>query len=96
MGRDPEICYTQKGDPVATLAVATQYDDKTTWVKVTVFGKTAEVVGQYTKKGSKIGVSGWLQEERWTDKDGNKRSTLGVVANHIQFLDKKEKDDVPI
>ena len=99
LGRDPEVRYTQKGSAVTTLSLAVQYDDRTSWIKAMVFGKTAEIIGQYAKKGSRIGVSGRIQEDKWTDKDGQKRSVLVVITSQVVFLDKKEdkkeSNDVP-
>lgn len=99
MGRltaDPEIRYTPKGTAVAKMQLAInrvwtneagEKKEEVTFVSVDVFGRTAENVGQYMKKGRPIMVEGRLRLEVWDDKQtGAKRSKLGVVAESVQFL----------
>ncbi len=102
VGRDPEIRFTQAGDPVANFSVATseswtdksgQKQEKTEWHNVTVFGKLAEVVKNYVNKGSKLLVEGKLVTEKYTGKDGTeKRSTKIVLSGYgstLLLLDSK-------
>jgi single-strand DNA-binding protein len=94
--RDPELRYTPKGMAIAKLGVAInrswtsetgEKKEETTFVDVDVFGRTAENVAQYLRKGSSLLVEGRLRLDTWEDKQTNqKRSKLGVVAEFVQFL----------
>jgi single-strand DNA-binding protein len=92
--RDPEVRHTPSGMAVADLGMAInrRYKDNTgkdreevVYVKVTVWGKQAESSGQYLSKGSPLLVEGRLKLDEW-EKDGQKQSRLGVVAERVQFL----------
>src|ERR1041385_957525 len=95
--RDPEVRYTPKGAAIAKLGLAINRTWKTetgetkeevTFVDVDAFGRTAEVISQYLKKGRPILVEGRLKLDQWDDKQTNqKRSRLGVVLESFQFLD---------
>ncbi len=95
--RDPELRYTPKGLAIAKIGLAInrkwrtesgEMKDETTFVDVDAFGKTAETIGQYLKKGRPILVEGRLRYETWDDKStGAKRSKLGVVMDSFQFMD---------
>jgi single-strand DNA-binding protein len=87
VGRDPEIRYTQSGEPIANFTLATnevwndksgQKQERTEWHRVEVFGKTAQVVRDYVTKGRSVYVEGSIRYEEWTDKDGNKRNTTRI------------------
>jgi single-strand DNA-binding protein len=94
--RDPELRYTPKGTAVAKLGLAVnrvwtneagEKKEDVTFVDVDVFGRTAENVGQYMRKGRPILIEGRLKLDQWDDKQtGQKRSKLGVVAETVQFL----------
>lgn len=94
--RDPEIRYTPKGSAVADIALAInryyttdsgERREETTFVDITLWGRTAEICGQYCKKGRPLYVEGRLQMDSWDDKaTGQKRSKLKVVADNIQLL----------
>lgn len=94
--RDPDIRYTPKGTAVAeiTLAVNRQYSsdngekrEEVAFIDVTLWGRQAEIVGEYVKKGNPLFVEGRLQLDSWDDKQtGQKRSKLRVVAEGIQLL----------
>jgi single-strand DNA-binding protein len=96
LGRDPEIRYMPSGDAMANVALATseQWKDKTTgekkekteWHRVVVFGKLAEIIGQYLKKGSLVYFEGKLQTRKWTNKDGIEQYTTEIVADQMQML----------
>lgn len=79
VGSDPEVRYTQKGDPILSFSLATseKYKDRedTQWHRVSVFGKLAEAIKDYVAKGSPLYVEGQIVYEEWTDKEGNKRNT---------------------
>lgn len=95
--RDPELRYTPKGTAIAKIGLAInrkwrseagEMKEETTFVDVDAFGKTAETIGQYLKKGRPILVEGRLRYETWDDKQtGQKRSKLGVVMDSFQFMD---------
>jgi single-strand DNA-binding protein len=87
VGRDPEIRYTQSGEPIANFTLATnevwndksgQKQERTEWHRVEVFGKTAQVVRDYVTKGRPVYLEGSIRYEEWTDKDGNKRNTTRI------------------
>ena len=94
--RDPELRYTPKGMAVAKIGLAVnrvwrneagEQKEEVTFVDVDVWGRTAENVGQYMRKGSPILIEGRLRLDQWDDKQtGQKRSKLGVTAETVQFL----------
>src|SRR5215212_4999237 len=95
--RDPELRYTPKGTAVAKIGLAInrtwkddsgQQKEEVTFVDVDAFGRQAEVISQYLKKGRPILVEGRLKLDQWDDKQTNqKRSRLGVILESFQFLD---------
>lgn len=96
LGRDPEIRYMPSGDAIANIAVATSYKSKdrntgeqkelTEWHRISFFGRLAEIVGQYLKKGSSVYVEGRLQTRKYTDKDGIEKYATDIVAENMQML----------
>jgi single-strand DNA-binding protein len=95
LGKDPEVRFAASGNAVANLRVGCtervrtkegNWEDKTEWVSVVCFGKTAENAGQYLAKGRQIFAEGRLQTREWNDKEGNKRYSTEVLANQILFL----------
>lgn len=95
LGRDPEVRFTQGGTPVANFTMATtdrwsdpsgEKKEKTEWHKIVVWGKQAEIAGEYLRKGRPVFVEGSLQTREWTDKEGNKRYTTEVRAQRLQLL----------
>ena len=97
--RDPEVKYTSGGTAIAKLGMAInrrwrgqdgQQQEETTFVDVDAFGRQAETVGQYLKKGRPIMIEGRLKYDQWDDKQtGQKRSKLGVVLERFEFLDSR-------
>jgi len=95
--RDPELRYTAKGTAIARIGLAVsrkwrneagEMQEETTFVDVDAFGRQAETIGQYLKKGRPIMIEGRLRLDQWEDKNtGQKRSKLGVVLEVFQFLD---------
>ena len=95
--RDPELRYTPKGTAIARLGIACnrkwksetgEMKEEVTFVDVDAFGKQAETIGQYLKKGRPILIEGRLRYDTWEDKQsGQKKSKLGVVLESFQFLD---------
>jgi single-strand DNA-binding protein len=95
LGRDPELRNTTQGTPVCDFSMATteRRKDKTggtqeltTWFRVSLFGRQAEVASQYLAKGRQVYVEGQLTQREWTDKDGTTRTSLEVRGSDIQFL----------
>jgi len=96
LGADPETRYTPTGDAICNIRVATtdRWKDKasgetkelTEWHRVALFGKLAEIAGQYLKKGSQVYVEGSLRTGKWQDKDGAERYTTEIRANVMQML----------
>lgn len=95
LGRDPELRYTPQGTAVCDFSVAVndrkrdkagEWQDVTTWFKITFWGKQAENASKYLTKGRQAYIEGRLQVEEWTDRDGNSRYTLAVQGSDIQFL----------
>ena len=95
LGADPDIRYAPSGDAIANLAVATKHtykdksgekQEKTEWHRVSMFGKVAEISGQYLKKGSQVYIEGRLQTRKWTDKSNIERYTTEIIAEHMQML----------
>ena len=96
LGRDPEIRYMPSGDAIANIAVATSYRSKdrntgeqkelTEWHRISFFGRLAEIVCQYLKKGSSVYVEGRLQTRKYTDKDGIEKYATDIIAENMQML----------
>jgi single-strand DNA-binding protein len=96
LGRDPEVRYTASGDAMCNLSLATtdnwrdkatgERKEQTEWHRVSFFGKTAEVCGQYLKKGSQIYVEGSIRTRKWTDKEGQERYTTEIRGDSMQML----------
>jgi len=96
LGRDPEVRYTTGGSPVANFTMATtetwndsstgEKKERTEWHKIVVWGKQAEIAGEYLRKGKQVYVEGGLQTREWTDRDGNKRYTTEVKAQRFLML----------
>jgi single-strand DNA-binding protein len=105
LGADPETRYTPNGNAVANLNLATDesYKDrqsgqlvpKTEWHRIVMFGKIAEVAGQYLRKGSKVYIEGKLQTRKWQNKEGQDVYTTEVVVDingQMQMLDSRGAD----
>ncbi len=96
LGKDPETRYMPSGDAVTNITVATtdKYKDKATgeqkelteWHRISMFGKLAEIAGQYLKKGSQVYIEGKIQTRKWQDKDGQDRYTTEIKADTMQML----------
>lgn len=95
LGADPEVRFTPGGQAVANFRIATneswtdkngQKQERTEWHRIVVWGKLAELCGEYLKKGRQAYVEGRLQTREWTDKEGKKNYTTEIVANTVQFL----------
>src|SRR5512133_2669315 len=100
LGRDPETRYMPSGDALTSITVATtdSWKDKTTgekkeqteWVRISFFGKLAEIAGQYLKKGSQVYIEGSLRTRKWTDKDGQERYTTEIRGEEMKMLGSRQ------
>ncbi|MDR2174286.1 MAG: single-stranded DNA-binding protein [Burkholderiales bacterium] len=96
LGRDPEMRYTTDGAAICSFSIATsdQWRDKnsgekqerTEWHRIVLFGRTAEIAGEYLKKGRPVYIEGRLQTKKWTDKDGIERYTTEIVGDRMQLI----------
>jgi len=95
LGADPELKYLASGDPVANLRVATSESwkdkagvkqDKTEWHRVVVYGKLAEICGEYLKKGSSVYLEGKIQTRKWQNKEGQDQYSTEIIADRMQML----------
>ena len=95
LGQDPTLRYLPSGEAVATFSVATteQWKDKqggkqerTDWHRVEFIGRTAEVCGEYLKKGAPVYIEGRIQYDKWTDKDGVEKTMTKIRGDRMQML----------
>lgn len=94
LGADAELRYTQGGQPVASMRLATtekwskdgERQERTDWHSVSLWGKRAEALEKYLTKGSRIAVEGRVQYRQYEDRDGNKRTATEIVASDIELL----------
>ncbi len=103
VGGDPDVRYMPSGMATANLRIATndgykdkqtgQYIDVTEWHNITFFGKSAEVIGQYVQKGSKLYVEGRINTQKWQDKNGQDRYTTKIIATEFQLLNSTPQND---
>ncbi len=98
LGKDPEMRFMPSGDAICNFSIATtdswkdksgEKQEKTEWHRISMFGKLAEIAGEYLKKGSQVYVEGRLQTRKWQDKDGHERYTTEIVADRMQMLGSK-------
>jgi single-strand DNA-binding protein len=99
LGRDPETRYTTGGDAVTNLRIATtdtwkdkagEKQEKTEWHTVVLFGRQAEIAGEYLKKGRSVYIEGRLQTRKYTDKEGVEKYSTEVVGDRMQLLGSRE------
>lgn len=103
LGRDPEVRYTAGGYAVANFSIACSesWKDKNTgekkesteWVRISFFGKLAEIAGQYLKKGSQVYVEGSIRTRKWTDKEGQERYTTEIRGDEMRMLGKQDRSE---
>ncbi|MFA7402693.1 MAG: single-stranded DNA-binding protein [Pelobacteraceae bacterium] len=98
LGKDPEVRFTASGQAVASFSLATsekfkaktgEWEERTEWHNITLWGKLAEIAGEYLSKGKTIFVEGRLQTRKWQDKSGNDRYTTEIVGDKMQMLSPK-------
>lgn len=99
---DPEVRYTTKGDAVANFRVAVERRYKkegqteADFFQTTAFGKTAEFIEKYIHKGQKIGFAGRLQNDEFTNRDGQKITRAVIIIEEIEFCEKKDQAEKPV
>ena len=96
LGADPETRAMPSGSTVANLRIATtenwkdrtsgENQERTEWHRVALFGKLAEIAGEYLRKGSQVYIEGSLRTRKWTDKQGNERFSTEIIGNEMQML----------
>jgi single-strand DNA-binding protein len=99
VGRDPEMRYMPSGDPVTSFSVATtersrsqdgqQQPERTTWFRISAFGRLAETCSQFLHKGSYVYIEGTLSQQEFTGRDGTQRTSLEVRARDMRMLDRR-------
>lgn len=103
VGKDPELRYAQSGTAICTLSVATnerwtdkqgQKHERTEWHRVQMFGKLAEIAGEYLKKGSHAYFEGSLRTDKYTDREGIERYATSIIVSEMQMLGGKRDDAV--
>jgi single-strand DNA-binding protein len=96
LGADPEVKYTAGGTAICTLSVATseswkdkqtgEQQERTEWHRVKMFGRLAEIAGEYLKKGRQVYVEGSIRTDKYTDKEGVQRYSTDIIGNEMQML----------
>jgi single-strand DNA-binding protein len=96
LGADPEVRYMPSGQAIANIRLATaeswrdketgENQERTEWHRVVFFGRQAEIVKEYLRKGSQVYIEGRLQTRKWQDKDGQDRYSTEIIANEMQML----------
>lgn len=95
LGNDPETRYSQSGTAITTISVATSESwkdkdgnpqERTEWHRVKLFGRLAEIAGEYLKKGRQVYIEGSLRTEKYTDKSGVEKYSTDIIANEMQML----------
>ena len=98
LGKDPEVRFTASGQAVAGFSLATsekfkgksgEFEERTEWHNITLWGKLAEIAGEYLSKGKTVYIEGRLQTRKWQDKSGNDRYTTEIVGDKMQMLSPK-------
>lgn len=102
LGKDPEVRFTQGGEPVCGFSVATsekwkdksgELKEQTTWHNIVVWGKQAEACGKFLAKGRQVYVEGSIVNRSYDDKDGNKKYISEIKARDVRFLGGGKKDE---
>jgi single-strand DNA-binding protein len=102
LGGDPELKYSADGRPVLRMNVASNYrtrtpegewQDRTEWVRVMVFGQRAESLAKHLQKGTRVYAAGRLEARPWTDRAGSVRAGLELTASEIEFAGQRQAED---
>lgn len=94
LGRDPEVRYLESGSAICNVSIATTYTsgqgsdkkEETEWHRCVAFGRTAEVMGEYLRKGSSVYIEGRLRTRKWQAQDGTDRYTTEIIVSVMQML----------
>lgn len=95
LGRDPEMRYMPSGEAIANFSIACtdsfksksgEKQERTEWVRIAMFGRQAEIAGEYLKKGSSVYIEGRMQTRKWQNKEGQDQYTTEIVADRMQML----------
>ncbi len=104
LGDDPKSYFTPDGVQIVTFDLAFRSGkDKTSWIRISCFKKTAELAIKYLHKGARVGVDGRLDQTKWTGEDNQPRSSFRIIANQIDFIktdgrgfeENQKPEDVP-
>ena len=103
LGHDPELRHVASGKPVLNMRIAVDKArssagrtmNDTSWFDVTIWGPQAEHQARYLTRGSRIAISGELNQRTWTDKDQNPRSAVEIIAHRIDWIDLKPRAEEP-
>ena len=94
--RDPELRYTPNGTAVAKFSIAVnrkyKENEETSFFDIVFFGKPAEIIAEYMKKGRPLLIEGRLQQQRWETDDGQKRSKIEVIGENFQFIGGRDQE----
>jgi single-strand DNA-binding protein len=102
LGQEPELRFTNSDVPVLNLSIASNRQkreangEKVTvadWFRITVFGRDAEIIAQYARKGSALAFNGRLQTDSYLDREGQQRSTTTIIADSFEFVATQKKTD---
>ena len=102
LGRDPEMRYTPSGQAVTQFTVAVnrnykdaagEWQEETEWFRVVAWGPTGERAAEYLRKGNKVFVEGRMQTRQWEGQDGQKRYTTELIADRVQNLERRPRED---
>ena len=102
LGKDPDMRYSPSGTAIASFSVATNHsvkdaegswNEQTEWHSIKTFGRQAEFVGEYLKKGRQVFVEGRLQTSSWEDQSGQKKYRTEIIASNVQFIGSKSDSD---
>jgi single-strand DNA-binding protein len=95
LGKDPEVRYTASGKAMATFSLATSFQwrdpegndqERTEWHRIVAWGRLGEICGEYLSKGKQVFIEGRIQSREWEDQEGNKRTTVEIVATDMILL----------
>lgn len=102
LGKDPEMRYTPSGKPVTTFSVAVsrtwnssdgERHSETEWFNIVAWGTLAETCKQYLVKGQQVYIEGRLQTRRWDDKEGQKHTSVELVASEMMMFDRRDANN---
>lgn len=102
VGRDPEVRYMPSGEAICNLSIATtrkwkdksgERQEETEWHRVSLFGKLAEIAGEFVKKGKTVYIEGRIKTRKWTDKDGAEKYATEIIGDTMQMIGGRDNDE---